>query len=360
VTRHTYQVGHPADHEHVSKLSTNAVIFIITVALVAFYELQLVLIPFVIAALISYVGWPVVNWTAHWTRLPRPLVSTAGFVVIVAAGGLFGWLGAPPFVREVSAAVGDLQGTIERIVQGAVGTQTIHLMGQPMTAQDIAQRITTALRDGLTNARVMSLVAGTAFGVTSGLILTLVLLFFFMISGASIVNGLLWLVPPGHRSLVTDHLLATLDPVLRRYFIGVIAVVCLAAILAYFGLGLALGLPHAAFLALLTGVLEAIPVVGPVIAAAIAGLVALQHNSSLAAIISYGLYLAALRLTIDQLLGPLLLGAAGRVHPMLVIFCFLAGGSLFGIVGVITAVPIALAIRATLATLYDEAPDQGQ
>jgi predicted PurR-regulated permease PerM len=63
-----------------------------------------------------------------------------------------------------------------------------------------------------------------------------------------------------------------------------------------------------------------------------------------------------LRLSIDQILGPLALGAAARAHPVLVIFCFLAGGALFGIIGVILAVPSALVIRTTLAILYDEPP----
>jgi len=49
-----------------------------------------------------------------------------------------------------------------------------------------------------------------------------------------------------------------------------------------------------------------------------------------------------------------LLGNAARVHPTLVIFCFLAGGALFGIVGVILAVPVALTVKVVLATIYDE------
>jgi predicted PurR-regulated permease PerM len=157
--------------------------------------------------------------------------------------------------------------------------------------------------------------------------------------------------------LIEDHILLQLDPVLRRYFIGVIAVVCFAAAFAYAGLGLVLGVPHAVFLALLTGILEAIPIVGPVMAAAIAALVALQHNSGLGTIIAYAIYLTALRLSIDQLFGPIVLGTAGRVHPTLIIFCFLAGGALFGVIGVIAAVPVALVIKTTLSVLYDE-PDE--
>jgi predicted PurR-regulated permease PerM len=111
---------------------------------------------------------------------------------------------------------------------------------------------------------------------------------------------------------------------------------------------------YAPFLALLTGLLEAIPVVGPVAAAVIAGVSALQHATGFGLIVGYAIYLAVLRLSIDQLFGPLALGAAARVHPVLIIFCFLSGGALFGVVGVIMAVPVALVAKVTLATLYDE------
>jgi predicted PurR-regulated permease PerM len=119
-------------------------------------------------------------------------------------------------------------------------------------------------------------------------------------------------------------------------------------------LGLVLGLPHAVLLALLTGVLEMIPVVGPGASAVIAGLVAIHYAAGIGAIVAYAIYATALRISIDQLFGPLALGAAARLHPVLVIFCFLSGAFLFGVVGVIMAVPVALVVKVTLALLYDE------
>jgi hypothetical protein len=47
------------------------------------------------------------------------------------------------------------------------------------------------------------------------------------------------------------------------------------------------------------------------------------------------------------------LGAAARVHPTLVIFCFLVAGFLFGIAGVILAVPTALTVKTVLAVMYE-------
>jgi predicted PurR-regulated permease PerM len=194
-----------------------------------------------------------------------------------------------------------------------------------------------------------------AFGTMFGMILTLVLLFYFLWSGPGMARGLLQLAPPRQRALIT-HIWTVLDPVLKRYFVGVLVVVAYAAAAAYVGLGLVLGIPHAVPLALLTGFMEMVPVIGPIAAAVIAGLVAIHQAASIGAIIAYALYATALRISIDQLFGPLALGAAARLHPVLIIFCFLSGAFLFGVVGVIMAVPVALAIKVTLALLYDEAP----
>jgi predicted PurR-regulated permease PerM len=65
-------------------------------------------------------------------------------------------------------------------------------------------------------------------------------------------------------------------------------------------------------------------------------------------------YASALRISIDQFFGPIVLGRASHLRPVLVIFCFLSGGILFGTVGVMLAVPVALCIKVMLATLYDE------
>jgi predicted PurR-regulated permease PerM len=164
----------------------------------------------------------------------------------------------------------------------------------------------------------------------------------------------LWLVPP-HRRARVEQIWHELDPLLRRYFIGVAAVVAYATIVAYLGLGLLLGLHHALVLALLTGVLEVIPIVGPLAAAVIAGLVAVQQAATSWDIWAYAGYATVLRLSIDQLVGPIVLGNAARVHPVVVIFCFLAGGTLFGMVGMILAVPAALLVKVTLSVLYREA-----
>jgi len=123
---------------------------------------------------------------------------------------------------------------------------------------------------------------------------------------------------------------------------------------AYIGLGLVLGMSHALPLALMTGLFEILPLIGPITAAVIVGLVAVHDASGVGAIIAYVAYATVLRISIDEVLAPVVLGRAARLHAVVVIFCIPTGALLYGVAGVIMAVPCALAIRVTLARLYEE------
>ena len=181
-----------------------------------------------------------------------------------------------------------------------------------------------------------------------------VLFGFFLLDSRRISRELFWLVPPRYRPFAA-RVWVELEPVLGRYFVGIALVVVYASVAAYVGLGLFLGLDNAVVLSVMTGFLEIIPLVGPAASAIIAGFAAVEEAAGTGAIIAYVIYAAALRISIDQLFGPLVLGRAGRIPPVLVIFCFLAGGLLFGVVGVVLAVPTALTVRTVLHVLYDEA-----
>ena len=256
------------------------------------------------------------------------------FTLFLLFAMLIGYLGIPPLAREMTHVFNDFEAIVLELAQRLIGSGKISLLGQPMDAEQFATTVGDGLRNWFAQTSVLATLGAAVVGTMFGLILTLVLLFYFLLSGPSMAHGLLKLVSPRQRPLIM-HIWTVLDPVLKRYFIGVLVVVAYAAAAAYVGLGLVLGIPHAVLLALLTGVLEMIPVIGPGAAAVIAGLVAIHSAAGIGAIIANALYATALRISIDQLFGPLALGTAARLHPVMVIFCFLSGALLFGIVGVI-------------------------
>jgi len=330
-----------------------AVLLIAFAGFVFFYLIHLVLLPFIFSAGVAFVLTPAVDWLAAKLRAPRTPVALAVFVVVLGLLGLVGYFAIPVMLTEIMHVVGNLQGLIEQPLKSLLGDGKVLIFGQQLSADQIAVMLVDKLRGLAEQANgVFSLVA-MAFGGVFGFFLTLTLLAYFLTGGRKVIRGVVWIFPPAWRPSVWQ-ILQRLRPILFRYFVGILAVIVYASGAAYLGLGVFLKLNYAAFLAVLTGILEVLPVVGPGLSAVIAGLAAVEQAKSVWGIVLYVIYASALRLSIDQLVGPLVLGNAGRVHPTLVIFCFLAGGALFGVVGVVLAVPLALTVRVTLATIYEE------
>jgi predicted PurR-regulated permease PerM len=299
----------------------------------------------VVAGVTAYVCAPLVERLRSRTHMPRWLAALTVLAGLMTAAGLIAFLGLPPLLRQAQSVTGDLHGAVRNFLQA--------LLGSSVDPERLAELTVGEVQRAMTGTQLLSL-AGWGAAAAFGFMLVWVLMGYFLIDSPAIAAGLLWLAPPRARPQV-EHIWRELDPLLRRYFLGVVGVVSYATAAAYLGLGLILGLHHALVLALLTGVLEIVPVVGPLAAAVIAGLVAVQQAASAWDIWAYVGYAVALRLSIDQLVGPLVLGKAARVHPVVVILGFLVGGALFGMVGMILAVPFALLIKVTLSVLYREA-----
>jgi predicted PurR-regulated permease PerM len=332
---------------------TRAIMIGAVVLTIFLYVIKLILLPFVLAGIVAYICTPLLDWAAKRTGWPRLLFAVTLFLLLLGAGVLVVLLAGRRLFVEALGIATDFQGMLEHLTSQTIGNEPIHLFGISLSAHDIAQAALERTRDWFAQTDQIELVTGYGLAGVMGAFLTVVLLFYFLVSGRRVARGLLWIVPPHRRPLVA-RIWARLDPVLIRYFIGVLGVVVYATVAAYVGLGVILGIEHAVFLALLTGLLETVPVIGSTAAAIIAGLVSLRTATGFINIVEYAVYATVLRLSIDQLVGPIVLGRAAHVHPVLIIFCFLAGGVVLGIPGVILAVPFALVIKSTLTTLYGD------
>lgn len=332
---------------------TRAIMIGAVVLAVFLYWIKLILLPFVMAGIVAYICTPLLDWAAERTRWPRLVFAVTVFIVLFGATVALIMFAGERFMVEARATLADLQGTLESFTRQTLGSESVNLFGTTMTAQQIAEQVMVRLRDLIGQSDVLADLSGYGVASIMGAFLTVVLLFYFLATGKPVAAGLFWIVPPHRRPLVA-RIWERLDPVLMRYFIGVLGLVVYATVAAYVGLGVILGIRHAVLLALLTGILETVPVIGPTSAAIIAGLVSLRTATGIINILEYALYATLLRLSIDQLVGPIVLGRAAHVHPVLIIFCFLAGGVVLGVPGVILAVPIALVVKSTLATIYGD------
>lgn len=335
-------------------------VFIIGLIAIAFlvHELQWILLPFVVSGLIAFLCTPVIEWGAAKFRKPRWVASVSVFFLLIILVALAIFLIARPLVQELAHAFSSVQPLLEGFAKAMLKGRSISVFGgHPMNAPEIADAGVKALRTWVSHPTHVAMIGSSIAALFFGSFVALVLLFYFLLNGPKLMGGLLWLAPESRRPQLRE-IWRRLDPLVKRYFIGVIVTVAYATFAAYLGLGLVLRIPHAVVLAILTGVLEIIPVFGPVASALLGGLAAVSAAKGISLIIGYAIYAVALRLSIDQLLGPVVLGTAARLNPTVIIFCFFAGGLLFGVVGIIMAIPVALSVRVTLSVVRGEPSQQ--
>ena len=118
-------------------------------------------------------------------------------------------------------------------------------------------------------------------------------------------------------------------------------------------LGPILHLPNALALGVMTGLLEVITFIGPIIAGAVVGIVALSTGGPTLAITAV-VFLFVLRQIEDVVIMPTVLGRAVHLHPLVALFAVVVGSTAFGIVGTFLALPVAAAINVALHEFFPE------
>ena len=172
----------------------------------------------------------------------------------------------------------------------------------------------------------------------------LVLAYYWTLEGPRIIQSYLLLLPQTQRESISD-LISAMESKVGFYMIGqafLCMVIGLMALVAY----LLIGLPNALVLALIAGVMEAVPMIGPLLGAVPAGLVALSiAPGKLIWVIISTIVIQQLE---NSLLVPRIMRKAVGVNPFVTLLSLFAFSTLFGLPGALMAIPIAAMIQLAL------------
>jgi Ca2+-transporting ATPase len=278
------------------------------------------------------------------TRLGQPLalamVVIASFGAAVAAMWVFGSVVADQFTEVVQAAPAGFRLMMERLAGNPYGRMLLdQIRGFDVTGA-------TAL--------ATSIAARTAGLVTRGLGyagVTLVVAIYLAAQPGRYRHACLRLVPPAYRPTM-QNLLDAVAGILRRWLAGQLMVMAVIGLLSGFGLWL-LGIEAAFALGLMGGLLCFIPVVGAILAAVPATLVALTQGPLYAGAVI--LMYVAVHLVEGNVITPLVQAEMTALPPALAILSTVAFSLLFGPAGVLFAAPATLLILVTVELLYVQA-----
>ncbi|MCA9872942.1 MAG: AI-2E family transporter [Ardenticatenaceae bacterium] len=170
------------------------------------------------------------------------------------------------------------------------------------------------------------------------------LAFYWTLEGEHIKQAIFLLIPLPHRS-DTRQLVNEIETKVSGYVLGqglLCLIIGIMALVAY----LLIGLPHALLLAVFAGLLEAVPILGPLLGAVPAFIIGLSTSPLMALWVVVATII--IQQTENSLLVPRVMTKTIGVRPLVTLLSLIAFGSLFGILGALIALPLAAIIQLLL------------
>jgi predicted PurR-regulated permease PerM len=302
--------------------------------------------------LIAFVGAILgIAFNAVVDRLPVGRGVGTAIVAIsvlgVIAAGI--WFGVTVLSRQIRGLAEDLPGIQATMDEWQQWLQDLTGLDLELVGPQL-ERAGTELFGGVDGGAV---IAG-AFGVVELIAMTLLVLVgaFFIVAkpNEQLLNPLLRTIPPDNRD-AWRRMFRRLGARLSGWLWGTLMSMLIIAVLSSIAFWL-LGAPYPILLGTLVGALDIIPLVGPWIGGAVAVLVTLVYDPSLA------LWVAVAVVVIQEVEGnlvrPMVMSDQAELHPFVTLLALLLFGSMFGLLGAVLALPLVLAIGTMVEVLWVE------
>ena len=326
--------------------------------LVILFKAAHALTPFVWAVITAYILHPLVALIHRKTRLPKHLITAwlyvlIGLVLVILLINL-----TPPLVEqvqnlqreEIPNVVDDIQAWFDERQR-----QDERLAG--IDTEFIEDRLDTVgqqLADIVGAEAVPLLLSTVSFAIE--FLVYLISSFYLIVYGDRFIQAIREILNRRyHREF--DRLMVDINSTLGAYLRGQLLLFLIMSIASYIALTI-LDVDYALSVAIATGLLELIPLIGPWSAGILAVAIALFQDtapfgwSNLTLAIVVGLTYFALRQIEDIFVIPNVMGRIVHLHPLLVIFVLVMGTTLGGVLGLLLAVPIAAVLKILTSFFY--------
>ncbi len=326
-------------------------------------QIESVAILLLISFFLAYLLDPIVDRLAAW-KLPR---SVAAFVVLLAAllfMALLVTIIVPSIIAELSKFASGAPQYFETLKGYVVWLLDKLDITLPETWHQLGQALKQGGKSPLSELFGMANPAAKMFtlifqstlsiiGFVLYLILVPVLVYYFLVSFDNILDSILDLVPPDTREPVL-HKMSQMDQIIADFLRGQF-IICL--LLAFFySLGFVLiGIDLALVLGIVSGLLWIIPYVGTGLAIVGGVTMALVNYGDLLHPAYVIIWISLVQVLESYIITPRVVGGKVGVHPIVYIIALIVGAKLFGLLGMLIAIPAAAMIKVLLGdavTMY--------
>lgn len=340
--------------KEISKGILRALTIIVGIALLGYflYAIQSVIVYIIIAAVISLIARPLILFLRKRLKFPNTLsVITAMLALIGLLIGVIGMF--VPLIIKQGESLSLLQtDKLQQNIQSVINHVNDYFLSKDINLLSELKNV-DFLSGFQAIPNLLNYVAGTLGSLSIGLFSVLFISFFFMKDSRLLKNAILTIIPNKSESRFSKSTEIIKD-LLSRYFIGLVLQITILFVL-YTIILLIFGISNAIVIAFLCALLNLIPYIGPMIGAVIMFLLSMTSNlgqdfqTEILPTTSYVMIGYLIAQLVDNFFSqPFIFSKTTKSHPLEIFLIIIIGGLLFGVIGMITAVPIYTALKVIL------------
>jgi predicted PurR-regulated permease PerM len=327
-------------------MSATLILLLVVFGFWLIYRFYQVIFVFAVAILLGTVIRPAVGWL-HRKGLPEIAGIIVIFVLLFAFLTGFMFLLFPLIIAQGSTIVAAIPGYYQNLRNWAINSPSQMILSLssllPATLTNPIPSLQTGQQVLVTAEQAIGYLSSFIHVMFMAIALSL-LVFLWTLNGPQAIKAMLLLLPVEKREGIGGLILA-METKISAYILGE-SILCLTigvmALISY----LIIGLPNALTLALIAGVFEAVPMIGPFLGAIPAGVVALSIGpGKLLWVVISTVIIQQLE---NYLLVPRVMRKAVGVNPFVSLLAIFAFSSFFGIAGALMAIPLAVIIQLAL------------
>ncbi len=325
---------------------TTRVLFTVFVFAVGFgflYVARRTLIAFLFAVFFAYLVDPAVSRVEKWTKGRPSAIAVIYFLIVLLLVTFFFFVG-PKIGHETQKLTESLPALLERVTSGQIAEQIGAEHGLSVaTRRQLSEFLTSHRSDLLQLAQRAGLRVAELAQQSWLLIVVPILAGFFLKDGRVFSQVALSFAHTKPQREFLQGVISDMNQMLADFIRAQLTLAALSWIAYASFLGLIMHVPFALMLGTAGGLLEFIPVVGPLVAAFLILGVALLTGYPHWAIVL--VFLIVWRIVQDYFVSPRVMGKNMELHPLAAIFGVLAGGEIAGVLGVYLSIPVMASLR---------------
>lgn len=336
----------------------------VTIGLLLAWQLRTIIGYVLISLVIALIGRPIMQLlkipSIKGKKLPNGFM--AGFTLLILFIFFFGVFSLfIPLVMEEARILSSInfehvaEGLKEPINDCQNWLHNNHLMNPENNLEDELLNIFSLTQVRTLFSSIFGMLGDSLISLFSILFIT-----FFLLKEKYLANSVIIAFTPEKKQENINNILINTKELLSRYFIGIIIQIAAITIIVSTGLSF-LGIQHVILIGFLAGVINVIPYVGPIIGGLIGVLIGISTNLQLEFYsellpLSGKIFLvfASMQLIDNFIIQPLIFSNSVKAHPLEIFMVVLSAGTIWGITGMIVAIPFYTIFRVVAKEFLSE------